>query len=81
MPAITITFQTYPHLAYFLNAFSSTYQHWSITITHPDLINADIQLYESLTPNVLEAIHKLAAASGMVSMEVSTPDNRIQTND
>ena len=78
MPAITITFTTYPHLASFLNAFSSTYKHWSITITHPDLINVQLSLYEpSSDTKTIEAIHKLAAASGMHSMSVSQPDTRI----
>lgn len=78
MPAITITFTTYPNLTAFLNSFSSTYQHWSITITHTDLINAQISLYDLPSDaKTIEAIHKLAAASGMHSMSVSQPDTRI----
>ena len=79
MPAITITFTTYPHLASFLNAFSSSYQNWSILLTHPDFINIQISFSTNLNNHTLEAIHKLAAASGMHSMSVSQPDTRIRS--
>lgn len=86
MPKIKLSFLTYPHLAAFLNAFSTTYTNWYIILQQSTfsndpqqrpIITAELHLNTLIDSNQIDFIHKLAAANGMFSMEVSKPDNRI----
>ena len=68
--SITLVFQSFTLVSYFLNMFSTTFTAWTATITKTDMITLSLSFNTPLESHDIDTIWKQAAASGVTTVVI-----------